>query len=783
MSERKGIFFCLVFFLSLSCISILHGQRQIQRVDFLSRGGLTVNGAGPLLVRTDAARHRVVLVNTNTSSISLISTRDYKATNIPVKSRVPQYVKDEALAIDNRGGNIYVIGNKCLHIVEPGKGTAQTIGTAEQYDVVAVNETNGAAFLVGRESFFLAIIKPGSQKIKRIRWVDRAEPMKNLNQTPPPPIRKVVYDNRLHKIITLDGYTGTIHVFSPESGKLLKKRKLDTAGGSRWHMAGFNQKNHCLYVVAETDQREVVEALKIDTLNKADTVVKLPGLKEGVGINYNALRDEVYIPYDNDPTVHVVDFKKGGSLSVIQVPTSGNDASAVDEAGHTLYTSSWGYGEIDVIDLKTRKLKNRIPAGILPHMFSMDFNPHDGRLFIPIGATAVNGSFGAAVTALHPGTGEFKHITTGWAPVALVELDDKEEFLVFNSENEYARVTPGGAVTYHTLPCRFINNAVKSPGGRVYVSYGPHQSYWPAVYIWAAKNGILKFDPSQPWFDDCRIPRMAHQMVFGQDNALYALQNNWGGEKQFLVSLPDGVRCPNLPRMRLELNDKVTRETTQRLLRYDREFKRLYIARTGETDSDPGILQVFDTVKKATLLTYPTGLTPTDLVFDDTHAYIADFDSDTVTAISRSDFTARKLKTEAKPFRLAVLGEHLYCLNHKGNSLQVFLKGEGEPQTYKLPVSGRPSQMFAGDGELIITTHSPEALYILSFNPAAKSFETLHKELYPFAETTVDTENCAFYVRGQFADGIFQLNQIKRDKKGRTWITDYLSGKLFIISK
>ncbi|MCP5105839.1 MAG: hypothetical protein GY950_20795 [bacterium] len=762
----------------------LYAGYNVKKIDFLSQYNLEVNGAGPLLVTTDNQRNRIILVNTNTSSISIIDGKNYSVKNIPVKSRVPQYLKSAALTIHNRTGNIYVIGNKNLHIVFPAQQTAVTIDTGEQYEMVTVNEKNGDAFLVSRESKFLLHIPFKSKKKKPIKWLEHTEHMQNLNATPPPPIRKVVCDNGLQKIIAVDGYTSTLYLFSAKSGKLLKKRKIPVTGGTRWHMAGYNQNTHCLYTVIETTKRNVTEAVKMDMVNGKDTVVKLPGLTEGVGINYSPTREEVYIPYDNHPSVHVVDFnntKKESSISEIKIPGYGNDASAIDENKNILYISSWAYGEIDAIDLETKKLKKRIQnVGIIPHMFNMTFQPAAGRLIIPVGATAVNGSFGAALTVLDPETEKMSKIYTGWAPVDLAAMKSKDAFLVFNSEDEAAEVTPAGKVKIHPLPCRFINKAIKTQSGNIYLAYGPHQSYWPVVYIWAAKNGILGINPDDMTFYDRRIPRMAHQMVLDKDGVFYGLQNNWGKEKQFLITLPDEIRVPNPAWMRVELEDTVTTETTQRILEYDPQRHRLYIVRVGETNGEPGILQIFDLKNKKILLKYPTGKTPTHMVCDDTFIYITNFDSDTVTAVHKENFSVKIIKTGKKPFKTALLNNTPYCLNHNGNSLQALT---GTPKTYPLPYPGKPSALFGTDHGLIITSHTPDALHIFSFSPADESFTPIHKEIYPYGETTVDTDNSAFYLRGQFADGIFELNQIKRDKKGRLWITDYLSGKLFIITK
>jgi DNA-binding beta-propeller fold protein YncE len=788
MSKLLRLFY-LIAFLPLFYFANGDANYHVKTVNFLSQYNLKVNAAGPLLVKTDIPRNRIILVNTNTSSISLIDGNNYSVINIPIKTRIPQYLKMEAMTIDQSSGNIYVIGNKSLHIVFPDKQTAVTIDTNEQYEMVTVNEKNGDAFLVGRESKYLAMIPFKSKKIKPIPWVDKVEKMINLNQTPPPPIRKVICDTTLQQVIAIDGYTGVLYLFSAKSGRLLKQRKLAVKGGTRWHMAGYNENTHHLYTVIETKERLVNEAIKIDVLQGKDTNVQLPGLTEAVGVNYNPYQDEVYIPYDNHPTVHLVDFKNNGNVEEIKIPNFGNDACAIDEKNHRLYVSSWGYGEVEVIDLKTRKLVKRIrDAGIIPHMFNMAFNPHTGKLIIPIGASAVNGSFGAALTVLDPETEKKSKIYTGWAPTALVEMRTKDGFLVFNSEDQAAEVLPDGSVKMHPLPyrCQYINNAIESPSGNIYVSYGPHQSYWPVVYIWAAKNGILSINfnttTNTMSFYDRRIPRMAHQMVLDKNGALYALQNNWGNEKQFLISFPDEIRVPNLPQMRMELEDTVLRETTQRILEYDKKRQWLYIVRVGETDEEIGILQIFDLKSHKILLKYPTGLTPTDLVFDENFIYIANFDSNTIAVVNKDDFSVQKIKTGQKPFKLARLNNTLYCINHNDNSLQA-IEDEKEIKTYSLPYPGKPGNLFSTGKKLIITSHTTEALHILSFCPDKKSFQLVHKEVYPYGETIVDTNNSAFYLRGQFADGIFAINQFKQDKKGRLWITDYLSGKLFIISE
>ena len=84
---------------------------------------------------------------------------------------------------------------------------------------------------------------------------------------------------------------------------------------------------------------------------------------------------------------------------------------------------------------------------------------------------------------------------------------------------------------------------------------------------------------------------------------------------------------------------------------------------------------------------------------------------------------------------------------------------------------------------LIITSHTENTLNIILYKPETGKFNLLHSESYPFMDTTVSTNNTAFYVRGQFADGIFSTNKIIEDDQGIVWISDYLSGKLFILKK
>jgi len=759
----------------------LAAEVAVKKVDFLTAEKLEVNGAGPLLVRMDVERNRIILANTLTSSLTMIDGADRSVCNIPLTGRIPFYLKSEALAVHPVTGNIYVIGQRCLHIVYPSRRRSETVSLTDQYEMVAVNESNGDAFLVGRESRDLAWINARSLKVKRLPWAQYTERMANLNATPPPPIRKVAVDSALERVFVVDGYSPTLFEFSSRDGRLLNRRPLDLVAGARWHFGGYQPQSHSLYVVVETAERKVVQAARIDCRNGRDQIVALPNFTEAVGALFDRTREELYIPYDNHPSVHAVSFASGGSVAEIKVPAYGNDALALNEAEDTLYVSSWAYGEVDVIDLKTKKLRKRIAnVGIIPHMFNMAFNPLDSRLYIPLGACAVNGSFGSAVTALDPQTEEKVKIRTGWAPVDFCEIQADGNCLVFNSEDEMAKVDAEGNFTRIPLPATYPRQTVRSFAGDVYLAYGPHQSYWPVVYIWGARNGILGIESRTLGFYDRRIPRLAQALALDRNGVLYAQQNNWGEEKQFLMTLPDDIRAPNQGDSHLELPDTVLRETTQRILTYDPENHALFLVRVGEKDEDQGTLQIIDLASRSVSRSIETGCTPTSLAFDRENIFITNFDSHTLTQVPIKGAAPITIRAGRQPVKVALLEGIPYVINHRDNTLR---EVSAAGRVYRIPGSGMADNLAVIGSDLYITSHSPQDLRIVRFDTESKTFHALHREIYPYGDTAFDTANAAFFMRGQFGDGIFAITSIRGDGKGRVWISDFLSGKLFIITE
>lgn len=789
----------IILFLSLALLSAPQPalaepapEVTVKTVDFLSEAGLEVNAAGPLLVLMDEGRDRLVVANTLTSSMSVIDCATRAVKNIPIGGRALQHLKAESMTLNRSTGEIYLIGANSIHIVSPGGGTSRTVSTDAQFESIAVDERTGNIFVAGRESASLGLIKAKSKKLEPKGWLDHRENLINLNATPPPPIRKVVADSDLGRIIAVDGFTPTLYIFDARKAKLVESRPMTLTPGGRWHLAGYNEKTHCLYLVVETDQRDVVEAARIDVLDGNDMIVKLPGLREGVGIIYNPARDEVYIPYDNHPTVHVVDFANGGELSEIKIPAYGNDASAIDIESDLLYIGSWAHGEIDVIDLESRALKKRVTGlGIIPHMFSMAFDPQNNLLYFPKGASAVNGTFGAAITAFDPETERAEKIYTGWAPIDLIEVESRGGFFVFNSEDQFAEVRSDGGYETHSLPFDYPISATHSPEGDVYLSYGPHQSYWPTVYIWDAKNGVLTIDSEDLSLYDRRIPRQAHRMAMDRDGVLYFTQNNWGKEEQFVGTLQDQVRVYE-SNERLKLRDEVNREITQRILKYDPEENLLYLVRVGENDDDPSILQIIDAESDTVTHRVTLGRTATDLVFDDKNLYASNFDSEDISIINKSEWTVTEIATGRRPLALSQCVGEVYVINHQDNTLQKVSGGEPRGPTgqapaadkpIKIPYQGHPDNIFQWRDRLVITSHSDKALFIVQFDPETEDFTLLHQADYPYGDTSFETRNVSFYVRGQFGDAVFRLTEGRIDAGGRLWITDILSGKLHIIER
>jgi DNA-binding beta-propeller fold protein YncE len=769
----------LVISILLSFLSS-HAPAETATVDLLAETGFSINAAGPVLVMMDEERGRLIAANTLSSSLTVIDCGTRKVTNIPLDGRAYQHLKSESMIIRKTTGHVCLIGIGCFYIIDPSSGSARTVETDHQLESIAVDEATGNVFLAGRESPSLYFYEMKKKKLRKLDWLETGEPLINLNATPPPPIRKVIADPELGRIIAVDGYTSTLWIFDAADGESDGPRPIPVASGGRWHYGGYNATTHRLYLVIETDKREVIEAAMIDVTGSDDLVIPLPGYTEGVGIIYNEVREEVYVPYDNFASVHIVDFGNGGELHEIAIPAYGNDASAFDTERDLLFIGSWAHGEIDVIDLKTRKMIRRWPGlGIIPHMFTMAYDQERGLLYFPKGASAVNGTFGAAVSVFDPESGDMSKIRTGWAPIDLLENPATGEFVVFSNEDQMAVVADDGSVKFIDLPYDYPVLAAASPEKDIYLSYGPHQSYWPTVYIWDAKNGILLIDSEDYSFYDRRIPRQALAMTLDSDGSLYFSQNNWGREEQFIGTLIDQVRLYE-PGKRLRLEDEVEREITQRILEYDAEAGLLYLVKVGEKDDEPGLLQIVDPVTKKVTGRVTVGVTPTDLVFDGDKICVSNFDSESITVIDKDDLSAESIETGKCPLRMCLSGGEVFVINHVDRTIQSLGKMDRKK---KIPFEGRPDNMFEWNGRLVISAHSPEEFRLIAYDPKRGKFKTLVKHAYPYGDTSYDTNNVSFYVRGQFGDAVLDITKAAVGSDGGLRVTDFLSGRMFVITE
>jgi hypothetical protein len=760
----------------------LAAEVTVTTVDLRGRAGYEVNGIGPILVQADAARNRVIVANTLSSSVSIIDGTNDEVTTIPVDARGLQHLKAAALAVHALSGRVYLIGYRSLIVVDPDGGTSVTYPTEAQYESVVVDEASGNAFLVGRETGDIGFLSARARRFGTLPWLSHAEDLVNLNQTPPPPLRRVVAipatDGGKARIAALDGFESKLYLFDAKRGRLLSSRSLPLQAGGRWHLAGLDASTGHVFVVTETSKREAIQAARIAVDGDDDLVIELPGYTEPVGMRYNPARQQLLLPYDNHATLHVVDFSADGALREIPIPAYGNDATALNADGTLLFIGSWAHGEVEVIDLEEEAFAGRYEdLGIIPHQHAMTFNAANGDLYFPVGATAVNGCFGAAVTRLDPETGSSRKIHTGFAPIDLVETSGR--FLVFGNEDRFFEVFPDGRMRMHDLPHAWPTRALQGPDDVVYLIYGPHQSYWPTVYIWGARNGVLTIDPADLSTYDRRIPRQPLDPVVASDGALVMPQNNWGGENQFLTFLPDSVRVIDM-RERLELPDEVTRETTQRLMRHDPATGELFLLRVGETDTDPSVLQVIDRADGEVTKRIEVGANATDLAFDANYLYVAAFGDGRVDLVARSTGSVQPIPTGGAPLRLCQIGGNTWVLDHVSNAVQQI---GGTGTRWPLEIPGHADDLYAWGDDLVVIAHAPDKLTVTLLNPATGETSLALEHAYPFGDTRFDTPNSAFYMSGQYGDAVFHLTRGEVAADGALYLADFLSGQVFILTR
>ena len=146
--------------------------------------------------------------------------------------------------------------------------------------------------------------------------------------------------------------------------------------------------------------------------------------------------------------------------------------------------------------------------------------------------------------------------------------------------------------------------------------------------------------------------------------------------------------------------------------------------------------------------------------------------------IDRASEAVATVTTGRAPLKLARQGDRVFVLNHLGASLQ---EVGGEGRIYPLPLEGTADILLPFGESLVVTAHSEEELTVLLFDPVDGTFETLHTDAYPYGETGFDTHNAAFYMGGQFGDAVFALTRGIVDARGRLWLADLLSGRVYRI--
>lgn len=784
---RLSLTICLSCFLFINPASGAknYSAKKITEVDFLKNLALKANALGPQVIVLDQRNNRIIAACVNSSALAVIDGTTHQVTNIPLPARMPRRFGTSSMTIDSLRGKIYLVGKKQLIVVNPAQQSSQVISLPAEYETVAIDSRTERAFLVGRSAGDLLVVHSAKKLVKKVKWGEPLAPLPWKAATPAPPVRNILCDPVAREIYLIDGAKPQLIVFHADKLKILRQRELPVEAVERWHLAGFDPDNHWIYFALENEKRESKQVIRIDAQGDRDVVIDLPpGSREPQGVSCSIPRQEIYIPYDNHPYLHVAHFQTPGKVDSIKVPKFGMNASVVDEKNNQLIVTNWAAGTLYLIDLITCKLKYIIPQfPVYPHTNHLVFNPVSGDLFIPSGATAVNGTFGASLTVFNVNRNEFSQLPLGWAPVSLAPQPGSDAFYIFNSDRQFARVTPDGQATFHPLPHPYAHDAILSKNKKsVFVAYGPHSSFWPAFYIANPRNGIFKIDSNPLKVKDLITDRLAQHIALDQAGNVWALQNTWGTENPFVSIFP----VDTSKWQRLFFPDKVENECVFRLLKKDPELDRMYVGRLGNRTQENGLLYVVDTKSRKVLTSIPLGRTPTDICVQPqtNQIVIPNFDSDSVTFIDRTNFQVTGQAVGKQPLALAgntKTGE-IFVVNHQSKDLTVFGK---KKYTIKLPQDARPNNILVDEArnQVYVTAHNLNEFRIYEIHPSKKKVVTLFSQKFPYGEVSFDQANSAFAERAQWADAIFRLTSMTFDKKGRMWVTDYLAGKLWIINR
>ncbi len=752
-------------------------------VDFLEAAGFEANALAPQVLCADSARNRVFAACANSSAVAVIDCATGRADQIPVDSRMPRRLREGGMCVSSKTGRLYLCGAKRLIVVDPDAGTARSVALPADFETIVLYEEKGCAYLAGRESGALAVVETDGDRVRLIPFGEPAPLLPFMAASAPPPIRSVFMDPGSGRIHILDGHTASLITIDTRKEKVIATRKLTMDAFPRWHIAGFDPAKGLIYGAVEDEQRRARHAFAIDMRGDADVIVDLPEKHtEPAGVRCDVERGELYIPYDNMKVIHAVTFEEGGRVVPIDLPALGVNATSYDPAAHILYAAGWNQAALYIVDIESRKVAFTVPYfPVYPHMNCMVFNRGDGKLYVPSGSTAVNGTFGASISVFDPASFGFSTIQTGWAPVDLVQKPGSESFYVFSTEQSFAEVAPDGTCVFHTLPHPYLRQAIAGKDGKsVRVAYGPHASMWPNFYIGGTRNGIYTLEGDGEVVEDRMTPRLAQGMVLDRQGMLWILQNTWGREAPFLIGYPEGEESW----FRLELPPAVDNECLLRLLTVDERSGFLYVVRAGDRNTDPGRLYAVDPKKREIAASIEVGRTPTGICTlpEKGRICISNFDDDTVSLVDTETFEVRSEPVGSKPIAVRAHRDSgvIYVLNHLGNSLTIL--GE-EKQTLPFEKGTLPDNLLVDplSGCVFITAHSATEGRVYQYYPEGEEIRTLATWEFPFGETTFDRTNAAFGLRGQWGDGIFRISKMVLDAWGRLWVTDYLGGRLMIL--
>ncbi|MFH1998931.1 MAG: YncE family protein [Planctomycetota bacterium] len=776
-------------------------------VDFLKLSGLDANALAPQVVCADPARNRIFAACANSSAIAIIHDAPARTEpgrtapgigseviTVPVGSRMPRRLRNAGMLVSTESGRLYLLGQEQLLIIDPEDLSVRTIDLPGDYEAIALDENRQRAYLAGRTCPDLAIVDAETEQVVIVPCMEAAPPLPFMAASAPPPIRFPFVMPGRKRAYVLDGCTASLIFIDLDTLAVTRTRKLPVEAVPRWHMAGFNSADGTIYAVLENQKREAVHAMTIDLLGDSDVVVDLiEKYTEPAGVTCDPERGEIYIPYDNKALIHVVSFESEPAVAEIALPDLGVDATAYDPATRTLYCAGWKQAALYVADMEKRECALTVPFfPVYPHMNSMALNPLTKKLYVPTGSAAVNGTFGAALSVFDPNTLEHSELRTGWAPVCLARKPGTENFYVFSTERDFAEVTPDGSVTYHRLPHPYPRQAITDVEGKgVWVAYGPHSSWWPNYYISGTRNGIFLINAKGRVVRDRMTPKLAQGMIQEPNGQLWALQNTWGNEAPFLLTYPDDDHGNPLGWVDLRLPPKVENECPLRLLARNRTTGTIYAGKTGDLNTDNGTVYAVDPTTRTLTGTFETGRTPTSLCVDPgrNRIYVTNFDDDSVTIIHGETGSTETVPVGKRPIASALnenTGE-VFIVNHGEPGLTLLrpvMNSPGKTGKVMLPEGARPDNLIVDpvSGHAFVTAHSADEARLYRVNPETGEATTLFQEPYAYGEVNFDHANAAFQLRGQWGDGIFRITDMAFDDQGRLWITDYLSGRMWIVA-